>query len=183
MPQYTKTILEEELRRGERLPVGWPWRLFVFTLVLLALAFLIYLGLDFGYKAYLNKSIDGLNSTLNSLSFQVAPTEREGFITFYSQLSNLQKLLASHIISSKVFPVLEGLTDQRVAYSTLNVSVVDRTVTVDGVAKDYAALASQLAIYEQSPEIERVILENSALANKVVKFTAKLTLKNETFHL
>ena len=167
----------------ERLPVGWPWRLFVFTLILLALSFLVYLGLNFGYKAFLNKSIDGLNSTLNSLSFQVAPTEREGFITFYSQLSNLQKLLASHIISSKVFPVLEGLTDQRVSYSTLNISVVDRTVTVDGVAKDYAALASQLAIYEQSPEVEKVILENSALTNKAVRFTAKVTLKDEVFHL
>ena len=167
----------------ERLPVGWPWRLFVFTLVLLALTFLIYLGLNIGYKTYLNKSIDGLNSTLNSLSSQVAPTEREGFITFYSQLSNLQKLLASHIISSKVFPVLEGLTDQRVSYADLNISVADRTVTVDGVAKDYAALSSQLAIYEQSPEVEKVTLENSALTNKFVRFTARIILKNETFHL
>ena len=178
---YTSDMTDQFSR--ERLPVGLPWRLFAFTLILLALTFLTYLGLNFGYKVFLNKSIDGLNSTLNSLSFQVAPTEREGFITFYSQLSNLQKLLASHVISSKVFPVLEGLTDKKVSYPTLNISVVDRTVTVDGVAKDYAALASQLAIYEQSSEVEKVILENSALTNKVVRFTARVTLKNEVFHL
>ncbi len=178
---YTRDMTDQFPR--ERLPVGWPWRLFTFTLILFALAFLVYLGLSFGYKAFLNKSIDNLNSTLNSLSFQVAPTEREGFITFYSQLSNLQKLLASHIVSSKVFPILSGLTDQRVSYSTLNVSIVDRTVTVDGVAKDYAALASQLAIYEQSPEVEKVILQNSALTNKAVRFTAQVTFKDEIFHL
>ncbi len=167
----------------ERLPVGWPWRLFMFTFVLLLIAFLLYLGLDFGYKTYLNKSIDSLNSTLNSLSFQVAPTEREGFINFYSQLSNLQKLLGSHITASKAFPIVEGLTDQRVSYATLNFSIPDRRVTIDGIAKDYAALSSQLAIYEQSPEVERVILENSSLAGKTVRFTAEITLKNEVFHL
>ena len=167
----------------ERLNAGLPWRLFTFSLILFAASFVIYLGLNFGYKAFLNKSIDSLNSTLNSLSFQVAPTERDGFINFYSQLSNLQKLLASHVMSSKIFPLLEGYTDPRVAYSTVNISVIDRTLTLDGFAKDYSVLATQLATYQQSPEVESVTLENSTLSGTTVRFTAKLILKNEIFHL
>jgi hypothetical protein len=150
---------------------------------LLIVVLLVYAGLAFGYEGYLNNSISSLNTTLNSLSLQVSPTDRQGFVTFYSQLTNLQRLLGSHVVSSQIFPLFEGMTDQSVTYNSLNLSVPNNNIVINGVAKDYATLANQLALYKQSPDINNVILESSSLSNNAVGFTVKLTLNNASFNL
>jgi hypothetical protein len=178
---YMRNTNEQFLQ--DRLPVGWPWRLLLSMGILLAIVLLVYVGLAFGYESYLNNSISSLNSDLNSLSLQVSPTDRQGFITFYSQLTNLQRLLGSHIVSSQIFPLFENMTDQNVAYNSFDLSVPDNTVSIDGVAKNYATLANQLYLYEQSPQIKNVILEGSSLSNNTVRFIVKITLNNADLNL
>jgi len=150
---------------------------------ILVVVLLVYVGLAFGYEGYLNSSITSLNSNLDSLSLQVSPTDRQGFISFYSQLTNLQKLLGSHAMSSKIFPIFEGITNQNVAYNSFDLSLSGDTVDINGVAKDYATLANQLYLYKQSPQISNVILESSSLSDNAVKFTVKVTLNNASINL
>ncbi len=173
---YIRDTNEQFLQ--DRLTVGWPWRMLLTMGVVLVVVLLVYVGLSFGYTGYLNNSITTLNSTLDSLSLQVSSTDRQGFIVFYSQITNLQKLLGSHVISSGLFPIFENMTDQNVSYSSFDLSIPNKTVSIDGVAKDYASLANQLALYKQSPIVDNVILESSSLSNNTVKFTVKITLNN-----
>lgn len=178
---YTRDTNEQFLQ--DRIPVGWPWKLFLSMGILLIVVLLVYVGLAFGYEGYLNNSINSLNSTLDSLSLQVSPTGRQEFIALYSQVSNLQKLLGSHVISSQIFPLFENMTDQNVAYTSFNLSIPNDTLSINGVAKDYATLANQLAMYQQSPQISNVILESSSLSNNAVNFTVKITFNNASINL
>lgn len=178
---YTRDTNQQFLQ--DNIPVGWPWRLLLSMGVLLIVVLLIYAGLNFGYEGYLNNSLNSLNSTLDSLSLQVSSSDRQAFVNFYSQLTNLQKLLNSHVITSQVFPMLEGLTDQNVAYNTLDLSVADNTIQLTGIANSYSTLAAQLYIYSQSPDISDVVLESSSMSNNQVNFTVKLTLNNASIKL
>ncbi|MCL4405317.1 MAG: PilN domain-containing protein [Patescibacteria group bacterium] len=167
----------------DRVSVSWPWRLLLTTGVLLGFVLVVYAGLTLGYETYLNSSISSLNSKLDSLSLQVSPADRQGFTSFYSQLTNLQKLLGSHVVSSQVFPLFEGMTDPNVVYNSFNLSVPDNAVSISGTAQDYATLANQLYLYKQSPQVSSVILESSSLSGKVVAFTIKLTLNHAGLNL
>ncbi len=173
---YIKDTNDQFLQHN--LPIGWPWRLLLSMGIVLIVVLLVYFGLAFGYEGFLNNSISTLNTNLNSLSLEVSPTDRANFVSFYSQITNLQNLLASHVVSSGVFPVFENMTDQSVTYSSFGLSVKDKTVTIDGVAKDYKTLADQLALYKQSPDVSDVVLEGSSFSNNQVRFTVKLTLND-----
>lgn len=179
MPQTTNNFAEQVMR--EELGVGWPWRLMLAMLVVFLAAILVYLGLAFGYKPFLTNSVQDLEGELESFSAQLSSEQKENFVNFYSQVTNLQKLLRSHILVSKIFPILESLTHKDVTYSTFNLSVVDKTLTIEGIARNYQALAQQLALYESSPEITLVILDSAKSTGSVVLFRVKVVWKPEVF--
>lgn len=181
MAQYTRSANERFLK--EHLTVGWPWRMFVFTLVIFLAAVFGYLGLTFGYKPYLQSSIANVESELNSLVLQVSSDSQKSFVEFYSQIANLKSLLGKHVLTSKIFPLLEAYTHQKSVYSSVTLVVEERTLRIEGFAESYQVLAAQLALYEQAPWVEKVVLDNSSLSDKTVKFGARLIIKDETFNL
>ncbi len=181
MAQYTRNTNEIFLR--EHLTVGWPWRMFVFALVMFLIAIFSYLGLTFGYEPYLQSSTVNVESELNSLALQVSSDSQKSFVKFYSQIANLKSLLGKHVITSKIFPLLEAYTHQRVVYSAVTLVVEEHTLRIEGFAESYQVLAAQLALYEQASWVEKVILDNSSLSDRTVKFGARLIIKDETFNL
>jgi len=181
MVQYTKSANDKFL--NEHLTVGWPWRMFVFTIVVFLVAIFGYLGLAFGYKPYLQNSIADVESKLNGLALQVSSDSQKSFIGFYSQIANLKSLLSEHVITSKVFPLLEDCTQERVAYSAVTLVSEEHALKIEGFAESYKVLAAQLALYEQAPWVEKVILDNSSLSDRTVKFGARLIIRDETFSL
>lgn len=181
MAQYINSTNERFLKT--HLTVGWPWRMFIFTLVIFLISLLGYLGLAFGYKPYLQSSIAKVESELNSLSLQINSKDQKSFIEFYSQVANLKSLLNTHVVTSKLFPLLESSTHQKVVYSSVNLIVQEKTLRIEGFADSYETLSAQLALYKQAPWVEKVILDNSSLADKTIKFGARLIIKNEAFNL
>ncbi len=179
MPQTTNNFAEQAMR--ERLQVGWPWRLMVTMLVVFLASILVYLGLAYGYKPFLNKSLADIQGELDGFSAQLSSEQKENFVNFYSQITNLQRLLRTHVLGSKVFPLLESLTHKEVTYTTSNLSVSDKTVTLEGVARNYEVLVQQLALYQGSPEVTRVILDSAKSLGSVVQFRVKLILNPEVF--
>jgi hypothetical protein len=179
--QYTKNSNDQFTK--ERIPVGWPWRLLVLGLSLLMISLLIYAGLIFGYKPFLGKSINDLEIDLAKLSSEFTVEDENDLIGFHSQITNIKNILGSHVTTSDIFKFVEDVTNKQVSYNTFILSVPERTVKIDGVAKSYGVLSAQLFNYENSPEVEKVSLESSSFTGTVVKFTIKLILKNEIFHL
>lgn len=179
MPQGPNNFAESLMR--ERISVGWPWRLMVSMFLVFLISLLIYTGLTFGYKPFLKSSVESLESEIESFSAQLSSEQKENFVNFYSQLTNLQRLLKGHAGVARFFSLLESLTGEEVSYSGFSLSLQEKTVSLEGVASSYEALVGQLTLYEASPEINRVILDSSKSLGKVVQFKVKLVFRAEVF--
>lgn len=179
----TNSALEQELMKKEKLPVGWPWRLLLFTIIVFGVTIVTYLGMEFGYKPYLNSQMTRLDGQITSLSQQIDVNQQKNLIDFYSQLVNAQKLLTSHVSASKLFDFLEKDTYQKIYYTSLNFSLDEKSIKLGGIANDYDALSKQLELFRQAPEIDNVFLDDSRLSDQGgISFSITLVFKSELIH-
>lgn len=180
MPQYTKSALEEQLKKGEMLPVGWPWRLLVFVIIVFGVTTATYLGMSLGYKPYLNSRIKDLDNQITNLTKQIDVTQQKNLINFYSQLVNIKSMLDSHPAVSKLFDFLEKNTYQQVYYLYFNFSLAEKTVKIEGIATNYDALVKQLELFRRAPQIEKILLEDSKASEEGgIHFSIRLVFKPE----
>jgi len=168
--------------RPETLPVGWPWRLFSFSAILFALALFSFFGLEYGYVPYLDKEIKKQDQLLAELNNSIPSEQRDSFVLFYSQLSNLKNVLNGHLSASGVFAqILEKDTHPKVYFSTAGLSVPERKLVIEGFAASYGVLSEQLAAFDKDPLIERYLLEQSQYSDGLVQFKVDLTLATKVF--
>lgn len=177
--QYTKSILEEQLKAGERLPVGWPWRLLVFTAIIFGSTILIYFGMIFGYKPYLNSKMKGLDKEIANLTASIGEEQQKNLADFYSQLVNVRNLLVNHPTVSKFFDFLEKNTYQQVNFSSLSLSLAEKNLRLEGNASDYRILVQQLELFRQAPEINSIFLDSLQLREGSISFSIRLVFKPE----
>lgn len=178
MPEYNTNVAEKFLE-PEKLPVGWPWRLFLFSIFLLFLVLLIYFGIIWGYQPYLVSRRQSLDKKISEIGGSISEADRENFVNFYSQLVNLQELLGKHVKGSSIYNFLETNTNTGVYYDGAEVSVTDHLIRLDGVANTYDNLIQQLVAFEQSPEINKVVLEQAQTADRGVRFSLQLIFRPE----
>lgn len=163
--------------RPEKPPVGAPTRLLTFAFLFFLIAILGYLGLEFGYKAFLNSRIEETEQQVQQLTTTVSKEDQDKFVVFYSQLVNFKKILDSHVSASKLFGLLERITNQKVFYNNLDLRVVNRDLILEGVASSYAVLSEQLAGFDREPSVESYTLNQSQFSEGRVQFRAALKLK------
>jgi hypothetical protein len=180
MPQYTNSAIEQELKKPERLPVGWPWRLLVFVIIIFGITVAVYLGMAMGYKPYLNSRIKNLDDRITNLTQSVDENQQKNLVVLYSQLVNIQGLLDSHPAASKFFDFLDKNTHQQITYINLDLSSGVKIVQLEGTAPSYGVLSQQLELFRQAPEIEKVFLDDSrTMDTGAVRFSARLIFKPE----
>lgn len=165
----------------EILPSGTPLKFLTFSFFLFLVSILAYIGLSVGYKAFLNNEVSKLEKSIDELRFQISVDQQENLLRFFSQVNNVEVLLGDHVVTSNLFPILENNTHSKVAYVSIDVSVADRKILIDGVTETFDVLVSQLTIYESAPEIERIVLESSSRTGDVVNFKVELTMIAEVF--
>jgi hypothetical protein len=175
--QFIKNPLEQF--ESEKLAVGWPWRLFTISLIIFGVILFVYFGLIIGYEPYLQSKIQEKDGELNQLAQIVSKEDQEKFIGFYSQLTNLKTLLEKHIAVSKLFPLLERITNQKVYFSGANLKTLERELELEGFAESYGILGEQLESFDQTKEISNYILDQSHLSEGKVQFKVKLKLKDD----
>lgn len=163
----------------EKMSVGWPWRLMFFSVFILILSLFIYFGLRFGYSSFLDNNLTVLEEDISRLSSEVTEEDQDRFVNFYSQLINLKTILEEHPFSSKIFNFLEENTIATVSFSEANISITDRTLSLRGQTDSIKTLAQQLAVFEQSSEVERAILRNISLDAGKVGFNFILIFKSD----
>lgn len=182
MPPQYKSVLEEQLRKGERLPVGWPWRLLTFMGVALGMVVLAYVGMTLGYKTYLNARIKNLDARIEELNKSLEEGKEKNLTNTYSQLVNIQTLLASHPMPSKLFEILEKNTHPRAYYNNFNLAVPEKILKIEGIAPDYKSVTEQMELYRRIPEIKSVFLDDSSLKEDgSIRFVIRLLIKPEIF--
>ena len=172
--------LDEKLGH-EELPVGWPWRFFLFSLLVGITTGVVYVGLVFGYTPFLNTRISEQQDALEQLGRVIPQKQQQEFVAFYSQLANLQTVLQNHIIASRLFGLLESRTSGLVFYTVMEARVPERKVLLEGSAASYAAFAQQLQSFTIAPEVENVIVNDSSALDGRVKFRLSLALKSSFF--
>lgn len=159
MPLPDKVI--EQLGREPPKTPGWSFGIVMFSGTILFIVVFVYLGLTLGYEPYLNSQIKQQQDQINKLSQSISTTDQAKLIAFYSQISNLKTLLKNHVISSKMFDWLEKNTEANVSYQSMSFSQ-GNNLTLSGTAVAEGDLNQQLAIFEASPEVQRVNLTSVA---------------------
>jgi hypothetical protein len=176
-PQTTKN----QFQLGPEKRGGWSWRLTVFSFLVLITVVVIYLGLEVGYKLYLNSQIEERDAAIAQLSETIPKEDQERFVSFYSQLANLQLLLDKHSKTSTVMPFLEKNTNRSVYFDFVDLRYKDRRLTLGGVASSYAIFSQQLEAFSRAPEVERLVVSESQSIGGRVNFRLFVTLKPVIF--
>ncbi len=158
MPEQSNQPIFREQFVNEPAAVGFPWRLFIFSLVIFLLSIFIYFGLKVGYETYLKNQATRLDGELNQLANAVSQQDQQQFVNFYSQLVNLKTIFASHVFSENVFPFLEKDTLPQVYYTDAKFVSGGTTLDLAGQAASLQVLAEQMAEFEQAPELQSATL-------------------------
>ncbi len=180
-PQKIQNNLREQFV-SEQIPVGLPWHLLIFSVFLVGFSIFIYFGLKFGYASYLDSRAASLDKKIEVLTGKVSKDEQQNLISFYSQFINLKKVLGGHAFSSNIYGFLERNTLPPVYYYEANFLADDKTVELKGKADSMETLVGQLSLFDKSPELEKVVLEQLSFEGAQVGFGAILTFKEEFFN-
>ncbi len=173
MAQYTTNVVSKF--GPEQKQAGWPWRLLIFSILLLGLAALSYGGLAFGYIPYIGSQIADINDKLTRLEREVDPDTQNRFLDFYSQILGVQQLLDSHLKQSQFLKLLENATNKKVRYARMKINAALSQVELEGSADSYEHLAQQLESFRQTPGILKFVLKESHVDEKGdVTFSAVL---------
>lgn len=166
---------------SETIPVGFPWRLLIFSLTLFVFSLFVFFGLRFGYNSYINTRTDDLDKKIESLSGQVSQEEQQSFINFYSQLINLKKVLDRHDFTASIFSFLEKNTLGKISYIDADFIIPDSSLTLKGAAASSESLINQLTLFDESLEVDRVVLNQMNSNREGVTFGVTLFFNPDFF--
>jgi hypothetical protein len=140
---------------------GWFWGVLVFSVAILGAMLAVYFGMKFLYEPYLNSRITSAQTQINALSQSAAANNDAQLVTFYSQISNLQSVLATHVTFSRFLNWLQQNTESNLAYTQLSfTSSASNQITLSATAATEADVNQQIAIFQSSPEVESVSVTN-----------------------
>ena len=162
-------------------PIGLPWRISVFAIVLFAFSLFTYVGLRFGYRAYLVTQETNLDAELEALSQQVSTNEQEQFVVLYSQIVNLKSVLDRHTFTANIFPFLERNTVDGINFSSAEFEGKNSLLKLNGTTPVFETLAGQMAVLGNAPEALAVSLEKVNVASGNVTFTIGITFAPDMF--
>ena len=159
--------------------IGLPWRLMVFSFVLFLFSIFIFAGLQYGYGTYLDAQTVEVDENIAALAQQVSESEQEELLLFYSQLTNLQKVLDRRIFTVNTFPFLEKNTLPLVYYTEARYVAEEGVMILNGVANSIKVFVQQITLFEESPEVERVIIDDVGLERGTVSFGLHIVFQSE----
>lgn len=153
---------------------GWSGQLMMFSSTIFFISLLIYLGLTFGYQPYLRSEADKLQDQIQAFSQQIPLEEQEKIIDFYSQLINLQTVLANHVFTSQTFEWMENNTQANVYYEKFDLNPTTNKLSLGGIAKTMEDVNQQFAIFANNPAIQRMSISNVTFSSGFWQFNVNL---------
>ncbi len=160
---------------------GLPWRLMLSTLFLLLFAVFIYVGLKFGYNAYIDSQLATTQQGMDQLAAQVTESQQKELLSFYSQLVNLESALGDRQYSQNIFGFLEQHTLPLVYYSEAKYDAPTASISLTGIAATMEAFVEQTTILGQSPDVAGVTVKNVSISGNTVNFILEVDLNASFF--
>jgi len=173
--------LADRLSREPAQVSGWSGQLLMFSATIFFISLAVYFGLVFGYTPYLGGQIASLDNQIKSFDIQIPQVEQGKLISFYSQVVNLQNILNSHTVSSKLFTWLEKNTSKNVYYSKMNMSTVygaadSVQLNIGGFSKTPEDFSKQILVFQRDPLVQRMNINNFSAPSGGSQWRFEVTL-------
>lgn len=152
---------EQVVSRAPRSP-SWFGQLMAFSVTLLIFSAVVYLGITFGFRPYLENRVIALDQEIEDFTKQVPEQEQKDIATFYSQLANIRTVLAKHTASTAFLDWLEGGTIQQVQLTKVSYNPTSRQVQITGTARSATDVAAQIVAFQNLAGVERVDFRSSS---------------------
>ncbi len=161
---------------------GWSVGVMFFSAGFLIILLLIYFGMTLAYEPYLNGQISSVNNKTQTLSQSISSPDQANLLTFYSQIANLQMLLKHHIVFPQFLSWLGQNTEANIYYSSFSFSSGNE-LTLTGNAKTESDINQQIAIFQVSPEVQKVVVSNinPASTGGGLQFSATVLMNQSIF--
>lgn len=166
----------------ESIPVGLPWRLLISGILIFALTALIAVGLEYGYKPYLEEQVTAVDKQFSSLTKNISEQDQKNMVSMYSQIANLKSILEKRTAVNGVFKFLEEQTIPSVYYSEAAMNGPEFKLSVRGFAPTLTELSQQIAVFEKNKNVHSVVLESVGLQAGGAVFSVTLQFNAETFN-
>jgi hypothetical protein len=180
-PAAPQTSLQDQFVE-EAIPVGLPWRILISGGLIFALTVLVALGLDYGYKPYLEEQVTAVDSQFSSLTKNLTEADQKNIVVMYSQIANLKEILEKRTSVNTVFKFLEEQTVPAVYYTDAVMNGEEIKLSVKGFAPSINDLSQQIAIFEKNKAIHSVVLDSVGLQAGGAVFALTLQFNAEAFN-
>lgn len=155
---------------------GVPMKLLLFSTGLFLFVFLIYLGLNMGYGAYLDSQINDIDSQIDELAFRVSPEEQTELSLFYTRIANVDHILNNRLLSNRIFDFLENSVHPGVHYSSIQFNSENGILEMVGNAESLRSLAEQLLVFEESGNISNILVADMQNLGLFIGFEASMNV-------
>lgn len=172
---FQQPSYEQVVSRAPRSP-AWFGQLMAFAITLLALSVVVFLGITFGFRPYLENRVTALDQEIQDFTRKVPEQEQKDIATFYSQLANIRTVLGKHTATGAFMTWIEGGTTQQVQLTKVAFNAGSRQVQVTGIARSAPDVATQVVAFQNLPGVERVDFRNSALSGAGTTFDLNITV-------
>lgn len=164
------------------IPVGFPWKILVFAVIVFAFSIFVFIGIKFGYSNYLTSRDKTLDTRIDQLAAVVSQEDQQDFISFYSQLVNLKEVFSRHAGGVETLSILERNTIPSVYYASAKILPKEKKVEVAGRAANLDSFIEQMTVFDNSADFrERVTVTQMGFDQGKVVFNALLYPREEAF--
>jgi len=152
-------------------------QLFMLATTVFLISLASYLGLEFGYRPYLESRVKNLNDEIKVFAQKIPKEEQDKVVDFYSQLANLKTILNNHRLSSPLFSWLEDNTQVNTYFTSFSFRSRDEKVVLSGLTASLVDLSEQILVFQGSPEVAGVTVGNvSAVKGGLWRFGIELSV-------
>lgn len=172
----------EKLSHSSERTTGVYSQLLMLSLSMAILATFLFLGLTYGYQPYLDSKIASLDEQINKFGEEIPAEKQAEMATFYSQIVNLKTVLNNHSFLTPFWGWLEKNTLENVYFNKVTVNTSGNQITLQGGARGSQDIMAQLTVFENSPEVERLVFGNIANTPQGWQFNMTLFMKSPIFN-
>lgn len=173
-------VIDQLGREPPKTP-GWSSQLLMFSSTVFFITLIIYFGLTYGYRPYLDSQTKHLQDQLQAFSQKIPVDKQTELIQFHSQLANLKTILAAHNAVPPLFDWLEKNTEVNIYFTRANFTAATSQLSLSGVAKTMDDIDQQLVVFQNAPDIQRFAVSTVSFVNGAWQFEASVIFKRGFF--
>lgn len=159
----------------------YPWRAMLLGMNVFALVVLTYLGMEFGYKLYLNSRIEKLDQQAAALDAQISSVQQDSLLLFHSQIATLEYLLKNHPRLTGILGAVESSTLPEVYYKNIEEKTDERSIVVSGIGVDVLAVAQEARKLSTIRGVTNVRIQSINRERNHVAFSIAVTFSPGAF--